>query len=313
VSAKTEIENYLATGMEPADVIASANRRLCANNDAGMFVTVWAATLDWQTGLVTYVNAGHNFPLVRRGRSGSWEWLKKRCGLFLGTFETAKYREEHVTLEKGDELFLYTDGVNEAFSVTEEQYGDDRLEEFLSAHADLHPHALVDAMRSELQAWAEGAEQSDDITMLSIEYGAHPEATGSITLEATTENLTAALNLVRSELASRYCPITVQHKVDVALEELYVNVCTHAYAEQGEPGKVRVDYVFNANPTSITVSLTDWGPAFNPLSHDDPSAPTSIDETPIGGLGLLMVKKSTDDLSYLRDGDANVVVFRCSW
>jgi sigma-B regulation protein RsbU (phosphoserine phosphatase) len=311
MAAKTEISSNIRAGMDLGIAMQTANWHLCQGNDAGMFVTVWAAVLDYATGELTYVNAAHNPPLLRHG--GKWEWLKERCGLFLGTFETAKYREERITLEKGDELFLYTDGVNEAFSVTEEQYGDDRLEEFLSAHADLHPHALVDAMRSELQTWAEGAEQSDDITMLSIEYGAHPEATGSITLEATTENLTAALNLVRSELASRYCPITVQHKVDVALEELYVNVCTHAYAEQGEPGKVRVDYVFNANPNSITVSLTDWGPAFNPLSHDDPSAPTSIDETPIGGLGLLMVKKSTDDLSYLRDGDANVVVFRCSW
>ncbi len=92
-----------------------------------------------------------------------------------------------------------------------------------------------------------------------------------------------------------------------------MNVCKHAYAEQDGPGKVQVDYVFNANPNSITVSVTDWGTPFDPLDQSDPTAPESIGSAKIGGLGILMVKKSTDDLSYLRDGDANVVAFRCSW
>ena len=311
MAAKTEIASNIRAGMALGIAMQTANWHLCQGNDAGMFVTVWTAILDYKTGKLTYVNAGHNPPLLRH--KGSWEWLKARSGLFLGTFETAKYHEETVTLVKGDELFLYTDGVNEAFSATEEQYGDDRVEAFLADHADLHPHALVDAMRAELRTWAKGAEQSDDITMLSIEYGAQPEATGSISLDATTDNTDAAIDLVRRELTSRYCPITVQHKVDIALEELFVNVCKHAYAEQDGPGKVQVDYVFNANPNSITVSVTDWGTPFDPLDQSDPTAPESIGSAKIGGLGILMVKKGTDDLSYLRDGDANVVAFRCSW
>jgi serine phosphatase RsbU (regulator of sigma subunit)/anti-sigma regulatory factor (Ser/Thr protein kinase) len=313
MAAKAEIENYLSTGMGPAEAILSVNRRLCATNDAGMFVTVWVATLNWETGELTYVNAGHNFPLVRRGEGGTWEWLKKRCGLFLGTFETAKYREGQLTLRFGDALFLYTDGVNEAFSASEEQFGDERLEAFLQNHADLHPHALVDAMRAELRMWAVGAEQSDDITMLSLEFGVTPEASGSIEMDAKVENLGEALSLVRSELAARHCPITAQNKVDIALEELFVNVCRYAYKGQTEPGKVLVSYVYNANPSAITVSITDWGVPFDPLDYADPLSPKSADEMSVGGLGILMAKKSTDDLSYVRDGEANVVVFRKSW
>ncbi|MBR3225544.1 MAG: SpoIIE family protein phosphatase, partial [Atopobiaceae bacterium] len=123
MAAKTELENFMQTGMQLEQAVAGANARLCANNDAGMFVTVWAATLEWTTGELTYVNAGHNFPLLRHGQDGEWEWLTKKCGLFLGTFETAKYRQETLTLEPGDELVLYTDGVNEAFNVDEEEYG----------------------------------------------------------------------------------------------------------------------------------------------------------------------------------------------
>ncbi len=171
MSAKTEIQNHLSSGAEPAQAIAAANTYLCEHNEAGMFVTVWAATLDWHTGLMTYVNAGHNFPLLRHGRSGSWEWLNQRTGLFLGTFETAKYRQKTLTLEPGDELMLYTDGVNETFSIDDEEYGNERLESFLCAHADERPNVIVPALRADVGAWAEGAEQSDDITILAVEYG----------------------------------------------------------------------------------------------------------------------------------------------
>ncbi|MBO7675836.1 MAG: SpoIIE family protein phosphatase [Atopobiaceae bacterium] len=169
MSAKTEIQNLLRAGMGLADAVHAANAYLCDNNEAGMFVTMWVATLDWRTGELAYVNAGHNFPLLRHGRGGDWEWLKQKCGLFLGTFETARYRQESLTLVPGDELLLYTDGVNEAFDVDEHEYGNDRLEAFLARHADLGPTDLVPALRADVAAWAEGAEQSDDVTILALE------------------------------------------------------------------------------------------------------------------------------------------------
>ena len=172
MAAKAEIQNYLSTGMGLANAIGAANKYLCDNNEAGMFVTVWAATLNWHTGLLTYVNAGHNFPLLRHGQGGSWEWLKQKCGLFLGTFDTAKYREMTITLEPGDELVLYTDGVNEAFNIYEEEYGNDRLEAFLTSHANERPQELAEGLRANVAAWAQGAEQSDDITILVLEYDA---------------------------------------------------------------------------------------------------------------------------------------------
>jgi sigma-B regulation protein RsbU (phosphoserine phosphatase) len=171
MAAKNEIENRMLSGMGLAEAVSTANVHLCANNEAGMFVTLWAATFDWTKGELTYVNAGHNFPLLRHGRGGNWEWLKKKCGLFLGTFEIAKYRQETIDLQPGDELILYTDGVNEAFSVNEEEYGNDRLEAFLAAHNDMRHDELVKALRDDVAAWAEGAEQSDDITILVMEYG----------------------------------------------------------------------------------------------------------------------------------------------
>ena len=313
MTAKTQIENYMCAGMSLCDAIKTANYHLCVGNDAGMFVTVWAATLDYKTGLLTYVNAGHNFPLLRH--DGQWIWLKKKCGLFLGTFETAKYRQETITLVPGDELILYTDGVNEAFNVNEEEYGNDRLESFLAQHTDLRPRHMVEELRADVAKWSEGAEQSDDITMLCIEYGVAPEVTASITVTAEREQLDRVRGFIHAELGKRLCPIGVQNKIDIALEEMFVNVCNYAYAGQAEPGSVEISYVYTPIPSSLTVQIVDTGVPFDPIAYDDGSHydVRTAREIKIGGLGIMMTRKSVDDFSYLRDGDKNVVVFKKSW
>ncbi|MBQ9057910.1 MAG: SpoIIE family protein phosphatase [Atopobiaceae bacterium] len=311
MAAKTQISNAVSAGMELSEAIKTANWHLCQGNEAGMFVTVWAALFDYETGELTYVNAGHNFPLLRH--NGTWQWLREKGGLFLGAFDSAKFRSSSITLEPGDELLLYTDGVNEAFSAADEQYGDDRLEAFLNNHAELHPRALSDALRADLARWAKGAEQSDDITMLALEYGVPPQATGSLTVPAKMEHLDDVLNLVHGELAQRNCPISVQSQLDIVVEELFVNICSYAYEDAEKVGDCRIDYVYNTNPSSLSLAITDWGVPFDPLEHQDPDKPHSAEDAAIGGLGIMMVKRMCDDVSYHRDGDANVVLLRKDW
>ena len=311
MAAKTEIGNYMMSGIDLAQAIQSANYHLCQSNDTGMFVTVWAAVLDYDSGDLTFVNAGHNPPALRH--EGSWKLLDQRGGIILGSFDIAKYRSHTITLTPGDQLVLYTDGVTEAFSATDELYGEERLMAFLESHAREHPHAIVDSLRSDVSRWASGTEQSDDITILSLEYGVAPEVSGAITVPATIENLDGVMSLIHAELARRLCPISVQHQIDVALEELFVNVCRYAYAKDAEVGNVRVDYVYNASPNSLTVQLTDQGVPFDPVAATAPRRAFSIEDAQIGGLGIFMVKKSVDDLSYMRDGDSNIVAFKKTW
>ncbi len=311
MAAKTQIENFMSTGMPLADAIQTANHHLCTGNDAGMFVTVWAGSLDYSSGELTYVNAGHNFPLLRH--DGKWEWLKKKCGLFLGTFETAKYRQETIRLAPGDELILYTDGVNEAFNVAEEEYGNERLEGFLNDHVDLRPHAMVDALRADVGAWAKGAEQSDDITVLCLEYGVAPEVSSTITVPATIEELNTVRAFVHDELKKRFCPIRVQNSIDIALEELFVNVCRYAYVNQQQPGSVTVSYIYRAKPSSLTVQIDDTGIPFNPLDAADPVIPDALEDVPIGGLGIMMARRCVDDISYVYADGHNIVAFKKVW
>ncbi len=308
MAAKSELSNYIKSGMELSEAVQSANWNLCQGNDAGMFVTVWAATLDYETGKLTYVNAGHNPPMMRH--DGEWIWLKKKCGLFLGTFETAKYRQEVLWLERGDEILLYTDGVNEAFNVDEEEYGNDRLEAFLKKHNDLGPHMLVDSLRSDVRKWARGAEQSDDVTMVCVEYGAAPEVSGLMTVSATDAGLDELRRQVHYELSQLSCPEEVQRKIDLTIEELFVNVCEHGYEEINDDNEVQLAYIFDADDHAITITITDWGVPFDPTKYRRPNA-SSADDTK--GMGILIAIGQVDDIAYVRDEDRNVIAFRKAW
>jgi sigma-B regulation protein RsbU (phosphoserine phosphatase) len=168
MAAKNEIENRMRSGLRLSEAVAVANAHLGENNDANMFVTAWTATFDWKSGLLTYVNAGHNYPLLRH--EGSWEWMSKKCGPILGVFEGARFREETIQMVPGDEVLLYTDGVNEAYSASEDEYGNDRLKAFVGLHPETSAEDMVRALRADVAAWAEGVDQSDDVTVLVMEY-----------------------------------------------------------------------------------------------------------------------------------------------
>lgn len=123
---------------------------------------------------MNYVNAGHNPPLLWNEETG-WTWLKERSGLPLGLIEGGSYESYAVNCGIGDRFLLYTDGVTEAMSKDDEQYGEDRLESAANANAAACPEDLVKAVRSDVAAFARGAEQSDDITVLSLEVGVRAE------------------------------------------------------------------------------------------------------------------------------------------
>ena len=175
------------------------------------------------------------------------------------------------------------------------------------------PSSQVRSSTRSATAFTDGAEQSDDITMVALEYGIAPEATGELTVPATLKSLAQVTAFIHDELTQRLCPISVQSQIDVALEELLVNVCNYAYADQETPGDMRINYVYGVSPSKITIQITDWGVPFNPLERADPPTVSSVEDMRIGGLGIFMAKRMVDDLSYIRDNHANVVAFHKVW
>ena len=167
--AKTTIRGLAEAGQSPSAILCRANQTLCEGNDAEMFVTVWLGILDLTTGEMLCANAGHEFPVLRRAE-GPYEYLKDRHGPPLAAVEGVRYREYDLTLNPGDRLFVYTDGIPEAINPQVEQYGPDRLLQVLNRIGTAPMDRILPAVREDISDFADGADQFDDITMLGLHY-----------------------------------------------------------------------------------------------------------------------------------------------
>ena len=167
--AKTIIKGIAQAGKPIADVATETNEALCEGNGANMFVTAWMGEIDLDTGVVSFVNAGHNPPMVVK--DGGAEYLTTPPGLVLGAMSGVKYSSQAVALAPGEALYLYTDGITEQSDSRGVLFGEDRLRQIVSDPKLFgRPQKLVDAVLAGVSAHAGAEEQSDDRTQLIIRY-----------------------------------------------------------------------------------------------------------------------------------------------
>lgn len=169
VIAKTLIKDHTLLGESPSEIFTKVNDQLYESNGADMFVTAWLGILEISTGKLTYVNAGHNPPVIKHGNN-EYEFMKQRPGLVLAGLDGINYRQAEVDLEPGDKIYLYTDGVTEAQDLSEELYGEKRLLDVLNKNLDTNVFDLLPKIREDIQEFVGNAEQFDDITMVGVEY-----------------------------------------------------------------------------------------------------------------------------------------------
>lgn len=166
---KTLIKTRAASGIGPDEILRSVNRDLCEGNDTTMFVTVFCAILDIKTGQVCYSSAGHNPPILLK-RGGEASFLPFAGSTALGVFEDSVYDKEVVILGGGDSLILYTDGVTEAMNPADKFFSDERLLKYVRVVGGETAEKIAGKIVTEVHAFAAGAPQSDDITMLALKY-----------------------------------------------------------------------------------------------------------------------------------------------
>jgi len=169
VIAKTLIKNRAMVGDSPAEILKKVNEQLCDGNEEELFVTVWVAVIDLKTGCGKAANAGHEHPAIRR-RGGSFELSIYKHSPAVATMEGIRFREHDFKLNPGDCLFVYTDGVTEATNNKDELFGLDRMLDALNSSANTSPEQQLLSVRKAIDAFAAGAPQFDDITMLSFLY-----------------------------------------------------------------------------------------------------------------------------------------------
>jgi sigma-B regulation protein RsbU (phosphoserine phosphatase) len=172
----TLLKTKTKEGIQTDNILYKVNNDLCADNEMSMFVTTFCGILNIRTGEVIYSNGGHNPPYLRRS-SGEVKSLPCQSGLPLGVMEDFSYGRDSISLQPGDTLVLYTDGVTEAINKEEEFFSDGRLEDILRNTKNNHSaRDLVQSISGAVHDFAVGAVQSDDITLLVITYNG-PAAT----------------------------------------------------------------------------------------------------------------------------------------
>ena len=303
MTTKTMIKNLTETGLSPEEVFNLANEKLCEGNDANMFVTAWLGILDYKTGVVEFVNAGHNPPLLYRNGTG-YETIKARSGFVLAGMEGMTYKKQTIQLSPGDRIFLYTDGVTEASDKDNNLYGEERLFNKLQDTKDDNIKDIIVKVNEDIDKYKGEVAQFDDITMLLIQFnGAVNNTDKTEIFKADGDAPTKISNFIKESIKD--CPYNKAslNKIAVAVEEIAVNISNYAYG--GKDGEIEVKVELRKDLSRI--SFTDSGVKFNPLEKKDPDITLSAEERNIGGLGIFLVKKMMDDVSYSNTDGKNVL------
>ncbi len=172
VIAKTLMRNEALRGIPPEEVLFNVNNMLGEDNDECLFVTVFICILDVKTGEMEYSNGGHNPPLICRKDEDKYEYLELERNFVLGGIPEFNYKREKLKLERGDILYLYTDGVTEAMDKDNRQYSESRLKRVLSEmeRDKRDVYSIEKVIKEDIGEFAGEAEQSDDITMIVLKY-----------------------------------------------------------------------------------------------------------------------------------------------
>ena len=283
--------NITAHEEQPAEIVRKMNRAIVDQNAQNMFLTLFLGVMDCETGELQYCNAGHNAPVVMV----NGEWLKVNVvpNLPLGIEPEFVFEAQQTKLQHGDTLFLYTDGLSEAENIRHEQYGEERMMKELMDERmkGLSPRKMVEQMQASVEAFREGADQSDDLTMLVVRY-----QTPALMMRNDIEQIPTLSEWIEG----LGIPDELSMPINLALEEIVSNVMLYAYPHSS--GRVLVEYT-----APLIFTITDSGIPFDPTKQKEADITLSAEEREIGGLGIHLVRQIMDEVIYERVEDKNVL------
>lgn len=310
---KTLMHSQAAYLRNPADIMCEVNKSLNENNDELMFITSFMGVLDTVTGEFVYANAGHNPPLLYRADSGEYAYLEQQVDLVLAVMEDTEYTKQSMILKPGDKIFLYTDGVTEAANREEALYGEDRLLHFMNQKevVSLSGKELLSAVNQSLKEFADGAEQADDITMLSLTFHGYKAMEAEhnhgseITIAADLSVLDRILGFAdetmeRLDIRDK----EVRNRTAFILDELFSNIAMYSHDDGMTEVCIRIE---KCGAHTLSIELEDNGIPYNPLEAGEPDITSSVEDRPIGGLGIYLVKQSVQTMEYHYRDNKNVL------
>lgn len=289
----------------PQQLLDRLNQELCRNNDECMFVTLLCGVLDIHSGELILASAGHEPPiLVRHGQPRTFDIM---TGPAIGLDDGASYPEYPLQLRQDDTLILYTDGVTEASNAENVMFGIERGMDCLTREpVPSDARAFTRRLLREVDRFASGSDQTDDITILALSW--HPQITDDgevldLTLKPTVDAVFNTLDTCETALDRAGVKPPMLEDVRLVLEELLVNMVQHGH-DDATLGEIHLCVAHSAG--LVDVHLDDNGTPFDPLQAPAPQLTGDIADRPqIGGLGVHLIRSLASELSYSHDINGN--------
>ncbi len=274
----------------PDHIITAINDSISENNPDIMFITMFLGILDLTTGEMRYCNAGHNPPiLIRPNRT---EFLDTEPCMLLGINQRGEYTTQDLRLESGDSLFLYTDGLTEAENAQKQLLGDKQVLNTASTLNGLTTEVQIRKMHELVLRFADKAEQSDDLTMLSIRF---LKGGNSLIMSNDLQELNKLEPFLNDFFEQENLNLSFLPQLNLALEEAATNVIMYAYPE-GEKGTMEL--ALEVANEQICATLSDNGVPFDPLQQKETNLDVPLEERQIGGLGIHLIKEIMSKVEY---------------
>ena len=291
----------------PSRIMQALNEAVAENNETNMFVTMFIGVLDLPTGRLRYCNAGHEKTFII---GQEIKVLPAKAHLPLGAMEDMIYTTQEVKLAPGDMIFLYTDGLTEAMNMKHELFGIKRIEKVLGTYEKqngIATETLINKISKEVSAFVGDAEQSDDLTLLAIQYTPQEKPLilrESLIINNKVSEITKLNAFVQSATTAVHMENNLANKIKLAVEEAVTNCVEYAYAP-GTNGTVNV--VIEADDAKIRFIITDTGVDFDPTGVHKADTTLTVNERPIGGLGIFLVRNLMDSINYERIDGKNIL------
>lgn len=299
MKAQALIKNIAKSKINLSNVFYRVNNELYEGNDSCVFISAFIAVVDLINGNVEYVNAGHNPPLIKN--DNEYEYIQPKRNIVLGVKKNATFETETLTLKPGNRILLYTDGVTEARNKLSKFYGQQRLLK-ISHKLTNNPEKNLNILINDIRKFEKGAVQSDDITLLELIYkGYNPS---SIKINADMKNIDNLISFLKKDMIKYSISEDKQFNAIMIAEEVFSNITQYAY-KKNNIGKVLISTQMENNEYIIT--FCDKGKEYNLLNAPSPDLESSLKDRQIGGLGIYLIRKLSDNIFYKRAGNSNIL------
>ncbi len=290
MKAKTLIKQALMIEGPLEESVNAINKELANGNDNNLFITAIIMVVNINTGELEYINCGHEEFFLQRG--DQFEKVEHSSNIPLGIVSDFSFHHEITTLENGNVIYLYTDGVSEAQNSESKLFGKEKILSFLNKFSYLPSLCLNQSMLNVVLNYEQGHEQDDDICMLTFTY--HPNFCHIINEVGEMEEVVDYVNQSIQDIKDEVAKANFQ----VIVDEIVSNVVYYAYGE----GKGDIFVTVKKEEGSMLLQVTDYGVEFNPFENE-----VIKDENRIGGLGILLTKTLATSYSYERKNGVNIV------